>query len=488
MDAGLARLCLFDPGEHDHHLVLLAIFRQDPWVPRALYPFCFPRRGSTAAVAPIFRWHRRWASAHRDPPWASRREQPARSRSDIGEFRKRYKWMALAALLAFFRGQLASLRAQVSKSSITRRPWLTARIRRVVLPTTRGSESATRTAIARVRRPSYDASESWRAKSCRAPARFTIETGRPSPAIRTRGTSSWRSSGSIPTNGERSKRGSVQPARARRRQNRRVGYAHPRPARTSRWNIVAEPGSTAKSYVGCGGRPCPLLSVQALAAHTLGYVAEIDSETLAKYKPPGFDDLPLAKTNGARTPSDYEAGDTGGRDGSRARVGSPISEANGDGEKARRRRQRTLSIRPRGRPLGRRSRRSSIPFPDATSGSPSTRTSSEAIDRAMRPHWPRGRRRRGRAHRQTPAHVEARLRPERSLGRRGKGPRPRSIHPPLRRLSPPDARQEHERRVPTRIHDEAVQRARRPGGPPHRARAHREVRRLRHLRTANLSL
>ncbi|HEX4445135.1 MAG TPA: penicillin-binding protein 2, partial [Polyangiaceae bacterium] len=59
-------------------------------------------------------------------------------RSDVGEFRRRYKWMALAAFLAFVTivGRLFQLQALdgASYSTIAHENI----IRRVVLPTTRG--------------------------------------------------------------------------------------------------------------------------------------------------------------------------------------------------------------------------------------------------------------------------------------------------------------------------------------------------------------
>src|SRR5262249_15970999 len=45
-----------------------------------------------------------------------------------------------------------------------------------------------------------------------------------------------------------------------------------------------------------------------LGAHMLGYVAEIDSETLAKFRPPGYDDMTLEERQKAN-PLAYDVGD-----------------------------------------------------------------------------------------------------------------------------------------------------------------------------------
>jgi rod shape-determining protein MreD len=89
-------------------LVLLAIFGRDPWVPRSLYPLALPHAIATAAVAPLV--FRVCQALHAATAGSSRAGADGGhgvmsdllvARSDVGEFRKRYKWMALFALLAF---------------------------------------------------------------------------------------------------------------------------------------------------------------------------------------------------------------------------------------------------------------------------------------------------------------------------------------------------------------------------------------------------
>jgi penicillin-binding protein 2 len=62
------------------------------------------------------------------------------------------------------------------------------------------------------------------------------------------------------------------------------------------------------------GVPVRFYPYKNLGAHMLGYVAEIDSETLAKYRPKGYEDMPRDEQQRAN-PLDYEAGDTVGATG-----------------------------------------------------------------------------------------------------------------------------------------------------------------------------
>jgi penicillin-binding protein 2 len=62
------------------------------------------------------------------------------------------------------------------------------------------------------------------------------------------------------------------------------------------------------------GVPVRFYPYKSLGAHMLGYVAEVDAETLAKYRPHGYDDLPREEQQRAN-PLGYEAGDTVGATG-----------------------------------------------------------------------------------------------------------------------------------------------------------------------------
>jgi hypothetical protein len=132
-------------------------------------------------------------------------------RSDIGEFRKRYKWMALSALLAFAVVASRLFQLQVLDGSEYSAVAHENIIRRVVLPTTRGVIRDANGKVLASSRPSYDV-EIVPGGSCRAHGPFTTGTAKPSPAIPSHGRGSPRSFASTPKNGGCSRHGFTQPA------------------------------------------------------------------------------------------------------------------------------------------------------------------------------------------------------------------------------------------------------------------------------------
>ena len=212
------------------------------------------------------------------------------------------------------------------------------------------------------------------------------------------------------------------------------------------------------------GVPVRFYPYKNLGAHMLGYVAEIDAETLAQVPPAGLRGA-RARRAAARQPARLRGGRHRRRDGHRARVGELPARAARLGE-ARGRRARSLPHRgprpsawstrpPRMEPIPGRDLRLSVDV-----------ELEQAIERAMRPHAA------GaavvvdvRTGRLLALYSKPDFDPNDLSGGAGQGARARGVQPALRRPAAPDARQDDERRVPARVDDEAVQRARRARGP-----------------------
>ncbi len=236
------------------------------------------------------------------------------SRSPVGEFRRRYKWMTLAALLAFVTvvGRLFQLQvldgtdyATVAHENI---------IRRVVLPTTRGVIRDANGKVLASSRPSYD---------------VEVVPGRVMPSARP-----VRYRNGQPIAHDPDSWAKLADVLRLNPDERRVFEARIRAAcandddKSPCWrtpilvredvarDVVAELKQHRDELAGVdiAGMPVRFYPYATLGAHMLGYVAEIDSETLAKYRPAGYEDL--ARDEQQRgNPLDYEAGDSVGATG-----------------------------------------------------------------------------------------------------------------------------------------------------------------------------
>ncbi|MGO9834629.1 MAG: penicillin-binding protein 2 [Polyangiaceae bacterium] len=235
-------------------------------------------------------------------------------RSDIGEFRKRYKWMALSALLAFTVVASRLFQLQVLDGAEYSTVAHENIIRRVVLPTTRGVIRDANGKVLASSRPSYD---------------VEIVPGRVMPSARP---VHYRNGQAIPRDPDSWTRLTevlrLNPEERRAFEARIHTACASDDDKSPCWHtpilvredvprdIVSELRQHHEELAGVDvvGVPVRFYPYKDLAAHMLGYVAEIDPETLAKYRPPGFEDLPREDQQ-RQNPLGYETGDTVGATG-----------------------------------------------------------------------------------------------------------------------------------------------------------------------------
>ncbi len=235
-------------------------------------------------------------------------------RSDVGEFRKRYKWMALAALLAFLTivGRLFQLQALdgATYSTIAHENI----IRRVVLPTTRGVIRDAYGKVLASSRPSYDVEiVPGRVMPSARPVRY--RNGQPIA----RDPDSWPRLAEILRLNPEEKRtfeARVHAACASDDDKSPCWHTPILVREDVSRDVVAELKQHHDELAGVDvvGVPVRFYPYKNLGAHMLGYVAEVDSETLAKYRPKGYEDLARDEQQ-RENPLDYEAGDTVGATG-----------------------------------------------------------------------------------------------------------------------------------------------------------------------------
>jgi penicillin-binding protein 2 len=236
------------------------------------------------------------------------------ARSDVGEFRKRYKWMALFVFVAFAAVVIHLCRVQVFDSAEYAAVAHENIIRRVVSPTTRGVIRDANGRVLASSRPSYQ---------------VEVIPGRVMPSSRPTRT---RNGQVVPHDPDSWPR--LADILRLNPEERRTFEARIRAActtdddKSSCWrtsilvredvprDIATEIRQHNDELAGVDVLTVPVryYPYKELAAHLLGYVAEIDAETLAKYRPPGYDDLSREDQQRVN-PLGYEAADKVGATG-----------------------------------------------------------------------------------------------------------------------------------------------------------------------------
>jgi penicillin-binding protein 2 len=235
-------------------------------------------------------------------------------RSDVSEFRRRYKWMALFATVAFLTVAARLLELQVLSGAEYSDIAHENIIRRVVLPTTRG---VIRDATGRVlasSRPSYD---------------VDVVPGRVMPSARpihyrngqalARDPDSWPKLADILRLNPEERRAFEARIRAACSSDEDKSPCWKTPILVREdvpRDVVAELKQHTDDLAGVEvvSMPVRFYPYKELGAHMLGYVAEIDAEMLSKYRPQGYEGLPRDEQQRIN-PLGYEAGDSVGATG-----------------------------------------------------------------------------------------------------------------------------------------------------------------------------
>ena len=230
-------------------------------------------------------------------------------RSDVSEFRKRYRWLALGALVAFsiILGRLFQLQI-VNGSSYAQTAHENV-IRKVTLPTARG---VVRDAYGRVL-----ASSRSSFNVLLVPGRVMPSARPPHRKTRDEQDSFTRIADTLRLNPDERMRLAARIRDACVTDDDRSACWRPILVREdlSR-DIVAEVKQHTNEMPGAEvvSLPVRYYPYKATGAHMLGYTSEIDAETLAKYRPPDYDQLSLEERQKVN-PLAYEPGDIVGATG-----------------------------------------------------------------------------------------------------------------------------------------------------------------------------
>jgi penicillin-binding protein 2 len=234
-------------------------------------------------------------------------------RTDVGEFRRRFKWMALAAFLAFFAVISRLFQLQVLEGSSYAAIAHDNIMRHVPLPTTRGVIHDREGKVLASSRAAYDLYV--------VPGRV-MRSARPAHPSRLRDTDdvpdTWPHVADVlRLNPEERTRFDAKLHQACVTDEDKSPCWRPVLVRQdlSR-DTVAELKQHENELAGAEVVRAPVRYYpwKNLAAHSIGYVAEIDAETLAKYRPPGYEALSPSERQRVN-PLDYESGDIVGSTG-----------------------------------------------------------------------------------------------------------------------------------------------------------------------------
>ncbi len=235
-------------------------------------------------------------------------------RSDIGEFRKRYKWLALFASLAFLALAVRLFQLQVVDEARYVAVAHENIIRRVALPTTRGVIRDANGKVLASSRPSYEVEVvAGRVMPSARPARYR------NGQLVAHDPDSWPKLADILRLNPEERRTLEARIRAACTSDddkspcwrTRILVAEDVPR-----DIVAELKQHGDELAGVDvvGVPVRFYPYRDLGAHMLGYVAEIDAPELAKVRPQGYDALTRDEQQRIN-PLGYEGGDTVGATG-----------------------------------------------------------------------------------------------------------------------------------------------------------------------------
>ena len=246
-------------------------------------------------------------------------------RSDVGEFRRRYRWLSLFAVLALFAVMIRLFHLQVVKGSDYAQTAHENIIRRVTMPTTRGVVRDSQGRVLASSRPSYNVYivPGRVMPSARPPKRRRLHRDDPDTFGRIADT--------LRLNPEERARITTRIREACVTDDDKSPCWHRVLVREdlSR-DIVAElkQHETETSGAEVVQVPVRYYPYKGLGAHMLGYVAEIDAETLGKFRPPGYEQMSPDERQKVN-PLAYDVGDSigavglervGGGDVARGRV------------------------------------------------------------------------------------------------------------------------------------------------------------------------
>ncbi len=236
-------------------------------------------------------------------------------RSDVGEFRKRYKWMALVAFVAFGAIVVRLFQLQVLDGASYQTIAHDNIVHRVTIPTTRGVIRDAQGKVLASSRPAYN---------------LYVVPGRVMPSARpvrhehaashspTEQDDSWpQIAAMLRLNPEERGRFDERIRAVCERDEDKSPCWRPILVREDlARDVVAELRQHQQELPGAEvvSAPVRYYPFKSLASHTVGYVAEIDAELLGKYRPPGYDEMgpeDRQKIN----PLDYEPGDIVGMTG-----------------------------------------------------------------------------------------------------------------------------------------------------------------------------
>ena len=224
-------------------------------------------------------------------------------RSDVGEFRKRYKWMALVAFLAFVAIVVRLFQLQIVNGASYRAIAHENIVRKVTLATTRGVIRDAQGRVVASSRPAYDAYvvPGRAMPSARPPHRATADEVDTWPRI----------ADSLRVNPEERSRFEERIRTACTSDEDNSPCWRPILVREDLpRDIVAELLQHESELPGVDvvSTPVRYYPYKHLGAHLLGYVAEIDAETLARFHPTGYEAMALADRQKAN-PLGYDVGD-----------------------------------------------------------------------------------------------------------------------------------------------------------------------------------